>query len=67
MPASIAAAIGSGTRSMMRSNQPLMPLKVISIAEKMNAPMASGRLMPCSEVASSAAPGVDQAVMIGIR
>jgi hypothetical protein len=67
IPASIAPASDSGTRFMMRSNQPLKPLTVIRTAEKIKAPIASSRPTPCSEVASSAAPGVDQAVMIGIR
>ena len=66
-PASSAEAMDSGMRSMMRSNHPVMPLKVMSSAENKNAPMASDMGMPTRVVASKAAPGVDQAVTTGLR
>ncbi len=65
-PASSAAAIATGTRSISRSNSPDAPAIVISTAETMNAPVATGNVMPCV-AASSAAPGVDHAVSTGWR
>ncbi|MNT36846.1 hypothetical protein D3C72_1729550 [compost metagenome] len=65
MPASIAAAIGSGMRLSAFSNQPVTPASTISAAENTKAPMASGMLTPESEVIRSAAPGVDHAVTTG--
>ena len=41
-PASSAAAIAMGTRSISRSNRPDAPASVISTAETMNAPVATG-------------------------
>lgn len=54
---------------MMRSNQPVTPHSVISAALTMKAPMASPMLKPPASpaVASTAAPGVDHAIMTGMR
>ena len=52
---------------MMRSNQPVAPATKISRPQNMNAPMASAIGTPTRLVASSAAPGVDQAVTMGMR
>ena len=67
MPANIAAVNARGKRINTRSNQPVTPATIMSKAEKMNAPMASGMETPDNPVVNKAAPGVDQAVKIGMR
>jgi hypothetical protein len=54
-------------RFMTRSNQPVTPASVISAAHTMNAPTASAMLKTPARpaVASTAAPGVDQATITG--
>ncbi len=68
-PASKALASAIGMRAMIRSNQPVMPHSVIIAAHTMNAPTASA--MPkapfAPAVASTAAPGVLQATITGLR
>ena len=56
-------------RFITRSNQPVTPARVMSNALIMKAPMASPMLKPPANpaVASTAAPGVDQATMTGWR
>ncbi len=56
-------------RFITRSNQRVTPARVMSIALTMNAPTASPMLKPPANpaVASTAAPGVDQATMTGCR
>ena len=68
-PASKAAAISMGIRFMMRSNQPVTPTRMISAALTIKAPIASPMEKPPARpaVASTAAPGVDQATMTGMR
>ncbi len=66
-PASMPEAIGSGMRSIARSNQPENPVRVTSAAESRKAPVASSIERPAAPVASSAAPGVDHAVTTGVR
>jgi len=58
-----------GMRFITRSNQPVTPARVMSNALIMKAPMASPMLKPPANpaVASTAAPGVDQATMTGWR
>ena len=68
-PASRAAATDRGMRFMTRSNQPVNPQTVMSAELTMKAPTASG-MVNCPEaaaVASTTAPGVDQAIMTGLR
>jgi hypothetical protein len=65
-PASSADAMATGMRSISFSNQPLAPAQTISRPQTMKAPMASGMATPALD-ASSAAPGVDQAVSTGWR
>ena len=54
---------------MARSNQPVTPTSVIKAAHTRKAPTASAMLkLPASPaVASTAAPGVDQATITGLR
>ena len=68
-PASSAAAIAAGMRSITRSNQPLKPHSAISAALTIKAPTASAMLKPPATpaAASTAAPGVDQATITGLR
>ncbi len=68
-PASSADASSMGIRFITRSNQPVTPARVMSKAHTMNAPTASPMLKPPARpaVASTAAPGVDQATMTGWR
>jgi hypothetical protein len=68
MPASIAWAMGAGIAAMRRPSRGHRPVAMMSAATMRNPPTAAGqppRTMPV--LASSAAPGVDQAAMIGIR
>ena len=55
-----------GMRSISFSNSPLAPAATISSPQTMKAPTASGMATPAVD-ASSAAPGVDQAVRMGWR
>ena len=66
-PANSAEAIATGMRLMSFSNQPVMPNSVTSAALTINAPTASPILNPPATlaVASTAAPGVDHATMMG--
>ena len=66
-PASIPEAIGTGMRSIARSNQPENPTRVMSAAGTRNAPVASSIESPAALVTSRAAPGVDHAVTTGTR
>ncbi len=54
---------------MTRSNQRVTPASVISTAHTMKAPTASAMLKPPDSpaLASTAAPGVDQATITGLR
>ena len=52
-------------RFITRSNQPVAPATVMSSAHTMKAPTASPRLWPAPAVASTAAPGVLQAIITG--
>ena len=54
---------------MMRSNQPVTPTRMMNAALTMKAPMASPMEKPPARpaVANTAAPGVDQATMTGMR
>ena len=67
MPASIAAARPGGMIFIRRANRPVAPQITISAEAKIKIPAASCRLLPARPVASSAAPGVDQAVSTGAR
>jgi len=60
-----AAAIAGEIILLMRSKLPVTPLKIISKALNINAPMASLIETPTNDVANKAAPGVDHAVRIG--
>ncbi len=55
--------------SISRSNQPVTPNSVISTAQAMNAPTACGMVKapPAAAVANTAAPGVLQAIITGMR
>jgi hypothetical protein len=66
-PASSAEAIATGMRFMTFSNQPVTPNSVISAALTMKAATASAIEKPPASpaVASTAAPGVDQATITG--
>ena len=66
-PASMPAASDFGTCFISVSTQPVTPHTVISAEATRNAPTASLIGRPTSAVASSAAPGVDQAVSTGLR
>ena len=66
-PASIAAAIPGGMRSITRSKPRVSPASRISSAQNMKAPTASAIGTPASAVTSIAAPGVDHAVTTGAR
>jgi hypothetical protein len=66
-PASNAEAMAIGMRSMTRSNHPVIPTSVISTAQTMNAPTASPMPWPAPATASTAAPGVLQAIITGLR
>ena len=67
IPASIAAASVGGIIFIRRANRPVTPHSTISPLAKIKIPTASLSETPCKLVASSAAPGVDQAVNTGIR
>ena len=68
-PASKADAMAIGMRFITRSNQPVTPNKVINMAQAMKAPTASFIEKPPVKpaVAKTAAPGVLQATMTGLR
>ena len=61
----MAAASEWGISVIRRAKSPVMPQSKISALAKMNTPMVSASVTPCRLVASSAAPGVDQAVSTG--
>lgn len=65
-PASMAAAIAVGMRSMSRPKGFTAAARTISAPTRRNAPTAASMETPL-EAAIRAAPGVDQAVTIGIR
>ena len=67
IPASNAAASDAGIRLTSRSKLPVTPHRVTSMAQVMKAPMASPYDTPPRLVTSSAAPGVDQATVMGVR
>ena len=71
-PANKADAMGMGIRPIKRSNQPVMPKRVMSAAQTMKAATASPMLnawpsavAAAAAVASTAAPGVLQATITG--
>ncbi|OIQ71219.1 hypothetical protein GALL_471670 [mine drainage metagenome] len=68
-PASKPEAIAMGRWSMTRSNQPVTPHSVIRAAHSMKAPTACPMEKPPATpaVASTAAPGVLQATITGLR
>ena len=67
MPPSMAAAMLAGIRSISRPSGRMAAVSRISTAASTKAPTAA-RMPGTPEVeAISAAPGVDQAVMIGMR
>ena len=66
-PASRPEAIAIGMRFITRSNQPVTPHNKISPAQTMNAPVAWPRSNPSPALASTAAPGVLQAIITGWR
>ncbi|GAA2847125.1 hypothetical protein GCM10020220_040820 [Nonomuraea rubra] len=67
-PASMAAAIGRGMAAIARAGQGDRPASTSNPAQTMNAPTAAGNPPGTGPVAiSSAAPGVDQAMLIGMR
>ncbi len=63
----MAEASAGGMTFIRRANRPVTPLSAISALAKINTPIASLMESPCRLVASSAAPGVDQAQRIGMR
>ncbi len=67
-PASIPWAIGTGIEVSSRCSTGMSPVSMISTPLIMNAPTDSAKLkLPAARLASSAAPGVDQATVIGSR
>ncbi len=67
-PASIACAIGVGIRAISAPSAGTSPVSTISTPTSTNAPTAAGQPPSTAPVAaSSAAPGVDQATVIGRR
>ena len=67
-PASIAAATGAGMAATARPRAGNSPAATMSSPHSANAPTAAGQPPGTGPVAtSSAAPGVDQAIAIGIR
>ena len=66
-PASMPEATGTGMRDIPRSNQPVTPARSMSTALARKAPTMADMGRPAALVASSAAPGVDQAVTTGTR
>ena len=67
MPASMAAAMLAGIFSINRPNGRTAAVSRISSAASTKAPTAARKLGTPEVEAISAAPGVDQAVMIGMR
>jgi len=67
MPASIAAASGFGTFSIRRPSGLKKAVTTTSPAAARKAPTASAIPISTEEAAIRAAPGVDQAVGIGMR
>ncbi|MEJ7837377.1 MAG: hypothetical protein WKF81_01100 [Thermomicrobiales bacterium] len=67
-PASIAWASDFGIRAMMSPSCGQSPVATIAIPTMTNAPIAAGKPpLTAAVLARSAAPGVDQAQVIGIR
>ena len=66
MPASMAAAMGVGMRSISRPNGLTKAASTIRPPARRNEPTAAWMEMPL-EAAIRAAPGVDQAVTTGMR
>lgn len=67
MPASMAETTAAGTCRISRPNTPVNPTSVITAPATTNAPTASAYAYAPRLVTSSAAPGVDHAVMTGVR
>ncbi|GAA3741615.1 hypothetical protein GCM10022239_16570 [Leifsonia bigeumensis] len=68
MPASIALAIGFGMLVMSRPSAGQSPHSTMSAPQTMNAPTAPAKFAWFWPAATrSAAPGVDQAIEIGMR
>ena len=67
MPASMAAAMLAGMRSINLPSGRIAAVSRISTAASTKAPTAARKLGTPAVEAISAAPGVDQAVMIGMR
>ncbi len=67
-PASMALASGAGMAATARPNGFQMPQMMIRIAQMINAPTATAKPPSIApDVASNAAPGVDHAMLIGMR
>ena len=69
-PASSAEVMATGMCRIRRSRAPLAPTMMVSKAASMNAPTACAMVNPSPArpaVASTAAPGVDQAIITGLR
>ncbi|GGM30104.1 hypothetical protein GCM10007977_034220 [Dactylosporangium sucinum] len=67
-PASIAPAIGRGMAAIARDSHGDRPARTIRAAHTANAPTAAGKPPGTGPVAASrAAPGVDHAMLIGMR
>lgn len=68
MPASIAWATAVGMRAMSAPSWGNRPVSMMSAPVTKNAPTATGQLpTAAADDPSSADPGVDQAIVIGVR
>ena len=67
MPASMAAAMLAGILSIRRPSGRMVAVSRISPAASTKAPTAAALFRHAEVEAISAAPGVDQAVMMGMR
>ncbi|MOA15641.1 hypothetical protein D3C78_1358080 [compost metagenome] len=66
MPAKSAAASAGGKRFISASKAPLTPISHTARPASTKPPMASGYGTPGRDASSTAAPGVDHAVITGI-
>lgn len=67
MPASMAETTAPGTIRISRPKTPVSPIRAITTPETTKAPITSPYAYEPMLVTRSAAPGVDQAVITGIR
>ena len=67
IPANMPELTAMGMRRMMTSRVPVRPMTVMMAALARYAPTACAKGTPGSMVMSRAAPGVDHAVMMGMR